>query len=228
MNTLEMRRLEMLTRVRDFGATHAANFPQNSLGSEQFGVVAAVVAELSQVAATQSFGVRSVQQATATRAAARLALRERLQAVSRTARAMALDSPGLETSFRMPRSGSDQALLTAARACVAAARPLADEFIRHELPANFLADLETDIADLERSIGRQNSNRDTHITATATIDSAIERGLSAVQKLDAIVSNKFRDDPAKLAAWESARHTERSSTLTRRANGTPATPPPAS
>ena len=34
-------------------------------------------------------------------------------------------------------------------------------------------------------------------------------GLTAVQRLDAIVVNKLRDNPAELAAWASARHVER-------------------
>jgi hypothetical protein len=30
-----------------------------------------------------------------------------------------------------------------------------------------------------------------------------------VRQLDAVVRNKFRDDPVRLAEWESARHTTR-------------------
>jgi hypothetical protein len=225
MNALEVRRLEMLTRVRDFGAARAASFPQDSLGGEQFAVVDAVVEDLSREAATQSSGVSSVQQATASRNGARETLRESLQAITRTARAMALDTPGLENKFRLPRSGSDQALLNTARAFAADALPLKAEFIRHELPATFLEDLQTDIADLERAIGSQNTGRGAHVTATASITAAIERGMSAARRLDAVIRNKFRDDPATLAAWESARHIERAGRGPRRTNGEPATPP---
>jgi hypothetical protein len=226
MNALEMRRMEMLTRVRDFGAAHAALFPETALGGQLFDVLSVAVEDLTREAVTQTSGVSSVQQATASRSGAREALRESLQAITRTARAMALDTPGLENKFRLPRSGSDQALLNTARAFAADAAQVKAQFIRHELPATFLEDLQTDIADLERAIGSQNTGRGAHVTATASIDAAIERGMNAVRKLDAVVRNKFRDDPATLAAWESARHIERAGRGPRRTNGEPAASPP--
>jgi hypothetical protein len=224
MNNLETRRYEMFMRVRDFGVSRAASFPANTLGGEQFAIVAEVVEALTREATAQTSGVSSVQQATVTRAAARASLRESLQDIARTARAMALDTPGLENKFRMPRSGADQALLNAARVFAAEAAPLKSEFIRHELPAGFLEDLQSDITALEQSIGSQNSNRDSHITATASIEATMERGANAVQKLDAVVRNKFRDDPSTLAAWESARHVERVTRTARRSNGVSPTP----
>jgi hypothetical protein len=224
MNNLERRRYEMLVRVRDFGAQRAASFPANTLGGEQFAAVSEVVEALTREATAQTSGVSSVKQATDTRAAARASLRESLQNIARTARAMALDTPGLDNKFRLPRSGSDQALLNSARAFAADATPLKSEFIRHELPASFLEDLQSDITDLEQSIGSQNLNRDSHITATASIDATMERGINAVHKLDAVVRNKFRDDQSTLAAWESARHVERLVRTSRRSSDAPSKP----
>ncbi len=219
MNNTNTRRFEMFVRVRDFGAERAAAFPANSLGGEQLAEVRSVVEILTEMAASQTSGVGSAQQATASRTNARVSLRESLQAVNRTARAMALDTPGLENKFRLPRSGSDQALLNSARAFVADATPLKPIFIRHELAASFIEDLQADITDLERAIGGQNTGRGVHVTATASIDSTVERGMAAVTRLDAIVRNKFRDDPATLAAWESARHVERNQRTVKRTNG---------
>ncbi|MDQ3745018.1 MAG: hypothetical protein M3444_11605, partial [Acidobacteriota bacterium] len=118
----------------------------------------------------QTSGKSSVQQATSSRTGAREALRESMQAISRTARVMALDMPGLENKFRMPRSGSDQALLHAARAFATDAEPLKDEFIRHELAASFIEDLKSDIANLERAMSVQNTGRGAHVAATASIE----------------------------------------------------------
>ena len=209
MNSLETRRLEMLTRVRDFGATHAAEFPPTSFGGEQFAAVGQVVEELTRLATAQSSGAGSARLGSANRAASREELRDDLQAIARTARAMSLDVPGLEDKFRLPRSGSDQALLTTARVFAADAAPLKAEFVRHELPADFLEDLNRDIEAFERAVNSQNTGKGAQVTATAAIDAAVERGMNAVQRLDAVVRNKFRDDPARLAAWESAKHTPR-------------------
>ncbi|HEX3561075.1 MAG TPA: hypothetical protein VHU19_17910 [Pyrinomonadaceae bacterium] len=50
--------------------------------------------------------------------------------------------------------------------------------------------------------------------------------MTAVRRLDAIVRNKFRDDPPTLAAWEHARHVERAARVPKRANGATKAAPP--
>jgi hypothetical protein len=219
MNNVISRTLEMFVRVDAFRAERAQAFPSDSLGGQQFAIVAEAIQHLNEALTTQTSGLSSVQQATASRTEASERLREDMQAVARTARVMAEDTPGLENKFRLPRSGSHQALLIAARAFVTDATPLKDEFLRHELHATFIEDMQADMADLERSMGGQNTARDTHVTATASIDSTFERGMKAARRLDAIVRNKYRDDPATLAAWESARHVERAARTHRRADG---------
>jgi hypothetical protein len=42
-----------------------------------------------------------------------------------------------------------------------------------------------------------------------------------IDRLEVIVRNKFRDDPAKLAAWESARHMEHAARTKRGGGNTP-------
>jgi hypothetical protein len=219
MNNVFTRTHEMFLRVQIFTSERAASFTAGSLGAEMSEEINAVVQTLSDALASQTSGLNSAQQATAAREAARQTLRAEMQAITRTARAMALDTPGLENKFRLPRSGSDQALLAAARAFLTDAVPLKAEFIRHELPATFIDDLRAHAAALERAMGEQNTNRGAHVGATASIESVIERGMNATRKLDAIVRNKFRDDPAALAAWESARHVESATRTRKRSNG---------
>jgi hypothetical protein len=50
--------------------------------------------------------------------------------------------------------------------------------------------------------------------------------MAALRRLDVIVRNKFRDDPATLAAWEHARHVERPARQSKRNNGGTNTPAP--
>lgn len=109
----------------------------------------------------------------------------------------------------MPNTNGDQALLNAARAFVAAATPLKNEFIRHELPASFLEDLNAAVSAFENALSSQIQNVDRRVTATAAIEAVIERGRQLVRELDAIVSNKYRNDRATLAAWESASWVEK-------------------
>ncbi len=51
--------------------------------------------------------------------------------------------------------------------------------------------------------------REEQVTATAAIDAVLERAVNIVRELDAIMRNQFANDPATLAAWLSASHTER-------------------
>lgn len=210
MKDTERRRYEMFVRVRDFGAAHTASFPAVTLGKELFDVLDGIVTELEAQTTAQASGAGAARQGTTVRAAARAKLREDLEAISRTARSMSRDIPGLENKFRLPPGNSnDQALISAARAFAADAVPLSAEFIRHELPANFLADLNSDINAFEVAVNEQNRGTETRVSATAAIDAAIDRGVDIVRRLDAVVRNKFRDDQAMLAAWESASRTER-------------------
>lgn len=228
MKDSETRRLEMFIRVRQFGASHAAALPATERGGEVLAALDAVVAEMQSNAAAQDSGRREAKEGTALKAVARAALREDLEAISRTARAMSFTTPGLDDKFRLPRNAGDQACLAAARSFAADAAPLAAEFIRRGLPADFIADLNADIEAFDNSIGTRARKTGRHIAATASIDDAIERGTNAVRELDAIVRNIFRDDPATLAEWTSASHTERAPrSAANRSRTTPTPPPPA-
>jgi hypothetical protein len=208
MNSLDTRRYEMLVRVREFGAAHVDLFPPSSLGGHAFAAVAAAVADLSDHAASQFSGRGWAREGTTSKAVAREGLRDQLDSIVRTARAIALDTPGLDDKFRPPRSSSDQLLLSAARAFARDATPLAARFAEHDMPETFLADLEESIKEFELAIRDHDAGRDIHVAAGAGIETAMDIGLTAVRRLDAIVPNRLRDDAAKTAVWERARRVE--------------------
>lgn len=119
------------------------------------------------------------------------------------------DQPGLNEKFRLPRGNTDQQLLRAARAFAIDAAPLKTSFIAHELPANFLEDIEADIAAMEEAIGDQSGGIGNRVAAVAAIDDAIERGTVITRKLGRIMKNKYGNNRATIAEWTSASHTER-------------------
>jgi len=225
MDDLETRRLEMFLRVRQFGATHAATFPATSRGGELLAVVDASITELENQAAAQASGASAAREGTTLKSTAREALRDDLEAISRTARAISLTTPGLDDKFRSPRNVGDQALLTTARSFALDAEPLKAEFIRRGLPADFLEDLAADIETLADAVNRRELKSAARVAAGAAIDEAVEQGLNAVRELHAIVRNVFRNDPATLAEWTTTSHIERQPR--RRSTEPPAPPPPA-
>src|SRR5262249_24340431 len=112
MTRMEMRRYAMLARVRDFGQAHRDLFPESSVGGQAFATVAAAVAELSDHAVAK---MSSAREGIRAKTEARHGLIERLEAIARTAHAIAVDRPGFDDSFRLPRQHSDEALVTIAR-----------------------------------------------------------------------------------------------------------------
>lgn len=209
MNDAENRRLQMFVRVRDFGSAHTNDFAADSAGKELFTTLSSIVDTLEGHASAETSGRGAAMQGTASRAQARDALRDRLEAINRTARALEDEIPGLDDQFRIPRSNNDQQLLATAGAFVTDAPSVSAKFTAYELPADFIDELKADIAALETAISEQSSGVVDHVTARAAIDEAIDQGILTVRKLDAIVRNKYAEQPEVIAAWTSVSHTER-------------------
>jgi hypothetical protein len=130
MTRMEMRRYGMLGRVRDFGQAHRDLFPESSVGGQAFATVAAAVAELSEHAVAK---LSSAREGIRAKTEARHGLIDRLEAIARTARAIAVDRPGFDDSFRLPRQHSDEALVTIARVFIQDAEATKDQFVAHGL-----------------------------------------------------------------------------------------------
>src|SRR6185295_17873457 len=123
MNDSESRRLQMFARVRDFGTAHTADFAANSIGKELFTTLATTITEVDSHGSAEASGVGLARQGTATRTQARDELREDLDAIKRTARALEDAIPGISDKFRVPKDNNDQSLLSAARAFATDAAP---------------------------------------------------------------------------------------------------------
>lgn len=224
MKDTQRFKAEMFMRVSELGVNQGAIFSLASLGGRLFADLSALIIDINSQAAKQSSGLSSAEQGTTTKSEARENLSEDLEAISRTARAAAEEIPGVSDKFRRPSASiSDQGLIAVANAAAADAPPFQAKFVEYGLPADFLEDLLADIIAFQAAINAQATGRRQHVTATAALDELIERGMVIVRRLDAIVRNTFRDDPAMLAAWVSARHVERSPR--RRKEPTPQPPP---
>lgn len=209
MKDVETRCFEMFQRVNRFGADEAAFFASRPFVTSYFDEIQQLVADIQAHAGAQVAGRSSARQFTQSKAAAREELLRDLAAVSRTARSMSRDFPGLEEKFRFDPRLKDQELLTAARTLGAEALPLKAEFVKRGLRPDFLEDLTADASAFEQALSSRTGQQRNHVDATATIDDLIERGLKMVRELDPIIRNLFDEKPGKLAAWMSASRVER-------------------
>ncbi len=169
MNDNENRRNQMFLRVQGFGSAHGGDFAANSTGLQLFGTLNSIITEVERHAAAEISGTGESRQGTTTRKQARAALREDLEAISRSARTV----PGLDDKFRVPRNNNDQELLAAARAAAIDALPFKPQFLALEMPADFLEDLAADIEAMEESMGEQSGGRGQRIASAAAIDDAM-------------------------------------------------------
>jgi hypothetical protein len=209
MTDKDNRKYQMFVRVRNFCTAHTADFAANSLAAQLIAALVAVIIRLDGLIASQVSGRGAAREGTSSRGAARAALRDKMEAISRTARTLAQTTPGVDEKFRVPQGSNDRQLIAAARGFAADAAPLSAQFIAHELPADFIDELNADITALEAAISHHTDAVGDHVGARAAIDDAIDEAAGIVRQLDTIVRNKYRNDPAVLAEWASASHTER-------------------
>lgn len=210
MNVHEIRRYQMLTRVRDFGARYKPLFAPFALAQQMFAEVDAAISAADERANDETSGRRRAQEHTAAKGAARATLLHRLAAVRRTARVLVLDGRSVAGRFTLPRSPRAAELVATARAFISHAAPLEAAFVEHAMPPAFLSDLAAAIDDVESAMHNRFMATGAHIAARVGIETSVAAGFAAVRRLDVLVANHLDDHPELLAAWKTARRVARS------------------
>jgi hypothetical protein len=205
MTTLETRRYAMLARVRDFGEVHRDLFPESSEGGQAFATVAAAVAQLATHTRSKLTSTRDGRQA---KVAAREALRDRLDAIMRTARVIAEKTPGFDDPFHLPRKQDDESLLLACPLFLDEAEAKKERFVGHGLPATFVTDLKVLVDHFMEAVRSVATAKERTKVARKGIAAAQLSGLAAVRQLDVIVVNQLERNPEAMAHWEEARRIE--------------------
>ena len=214
MKNSEVNTLEMLICVRQFGLTHADRFAEGSAGDELLAAVAEATADMEAHAAAQAQQARAAKEKTTQKNAAQDALRAEMEAISRTARALARKTTGIEDKFRLPSNKRAQDWLAAARAFATEAEPLKDEFVKHGMAPDFIATFKARIQAVEQMRDGRAQKSAARVSATVGVAEAAERGRLAARELDAVVRNVFDGDAPVIAEWESASHVERAARRT--------------
>jgi hypothetical protein len=215
----------MLGRVRDFATAETAAFPLATIGGQIFAEITGALAQLEGHATSQVAGSNVAREGTEQKAIAQEELLELLMMIRRTARSLDHTRPGVHAKFRVPPQLSATELMAVAEHFAAEATPLKTDFIAYGLPATFLDDLNDQIDEVRAALIDQAAGTRTRVTATAGISETLENAFASVRRVDPIVRNVFRDQPAKLAAWASARHLERAPKKKKPGGGGSGSPP---
>lgn len=209
MNDKEIHISQLATRMRDFGTEHASAFPSASVGGQKFTALNTLTNSIDQFGSEQTLTIGEMRAHTEAKSDARSLVRSLMKAIRETAVALESEQPGISKNFRMPPTNGDEALINSARAFITAATPIKNLFISHEMAATFLDDLAAAVTRFEESVSNHNLHRGRNAAATSSLRDALSQVLKLRRELDPIVRNKFRTDPATLAAWEVASHQER-------------------
>lgn len=195
-------------RARDLGAQDVRDFPAESKGAQNLALIAAGADAIEAGNAVRESG--ALKQKFVLQGSAIAAVLEDLRDINATARAIAVDEPGFLEMFRMVDGDSPENVLASAEAIHRNAVEHQTKFLEYEIRADFIEDLAADIAALREAVEGKNVASGTQIGSTALKIEAVEEGLRAMRRLRGVVRNKYRDNPAKLAAWNSALHIRRS------------------
>lgn len=210
MNDNQRRRYERGSRVDAFMTANAADFPAGGKGAEAAARLSEELAALAALDVAKAASAGTRRQSSEGRRDLRESLREQVAAVCDTAEIIGREHPEVRGLFPRGRAdNSDQTLVAVARSYAEAAPPHKARFVEYEMPADFVERLKADADGLEAQMSRQTERRGTSVSTNASIETALGRVDDLAERLEVVVRNKYRQDPAKLAAWESARRLER-------------------
>lgn len=138
------------------------------------------------------------------RKSVRSALRQDLEAIRRTARAVAIGQPDIDAGkFDFPPHG-DAKLLTSARAIADNVRPLRETFVGYAMPRDFPEILSERIRVFEHALGACASATRMVVHLKARLEAAIEDTSAKASRLDPVVRNALAGDDVAIAAWDKA------------------------
>ena len=198
------RKHQRAVSVREFITQRLDEYSPTGVVRQLYAKLQTLITKFESLGAAQVAGMSEAHQHTDSRGSARLALRQAVEAISSVARAM-----GLAKEFPLPDGGSDNNLLNMARSYVPKVQARKAEFLEHEMPADFIEDLQADITALDTAIAEHRNAVGDHIEASGAIDETDEEIDEVIDNIDAILRPKYANNRPVLTEWLSARHVER-------------------
>ena len=207
MNSRQERRLTTFRRVHEFLADHPPTDPAPANFTRQLGILKELIESLSQRAVDQDASQRLGMQETRRVAALRQRIIvEHMVPVTRIARALLPDAPGIEAALTTPHSWvRTQTLATAANAMAEAVTPYAEVFVESGRPADFIEQLRALARELTGMVDGKGAIKGRRRAATGSVPKQIAQAARVIRLLNAIVDPFYRRDPHTFTGWKDAR-----------------------
>jgi hypothetical protein len=228
MNDRQYALYQSFVRVLAFTKEHGTEFTPSSPAGQAIASLTSVASQLRPHTDGQSGADASP--ATAAKEDLVEALRQDLKDIARTARAIeagASPQPGIASRFALPEDRTQRSIIAHARSVLAtlqAETVLAARFVAYELPSDFVADLQNDLAAYDAATDTQAEDRLGSVEGTAQARQLLREGRAAIVQLNASVLNKYRRQPEVIAAWKTASRVDKQQSSTPDEPSPPADP----
>jgi len=199
----ELREFKKLNQMCDFIVANSHLLEEGSVAANAVGEIVQTVTHLKDQTARQTSAESHLRELSRLKREARAALGEEVELLYHAARSAAAESPGFDDFFRT-NLRSDSKLLNAARSAVRDAAPLAETFIRHGMPADFLQKLSGAMQRFEQAMEGRSNARTAKRVGRKSLKAALRRAVAAGKRFDSIMRNAFRADRITLEAWKVA------------------------
>lgn len=204
MTRYQRYKYETFVRVRDYGMAHQDLFPESSMGGQVFAQMTALVATIDELLESRALARAEAQRV---KAATRAEVFNAMKIVAHAARRAARWERGSHP-FRIPRRRTLKSDISTARLFIHQAGKRQEQFARFGLPPTFISDLSTLVDALQQAVDIRLSSKTNRSLTQTGIRTELARGSELVRDLDVMVAVAAKDDPARFAAWRSARRME--------------------
>jgi hypothetical protein len=209
MSSRPNRENERNIRANDFLQESKVDFTENTYATTQIAVLDVKVAESEDAIEEQISSDGGARQQYDIAEDANEKLKDAMRDVADFAVTLADQIDGIEEKFRFVRTGGKRARIARARAFAADALPYEALFTGRGLEENFIQDLNAKADTLEQALANAVAETAKRVGSTGKRRLSIKEASKIVASLDPIVRKRYRDDPAKLAAWTFASHVQR-------------------
>lgn len=188
-------------RMENFLIDNAADFTLNTIATAKITQLKTTNAAAQQKRQNQIGGAGEIKQDYNLYADAFDAMIADMETVRDFAVSIARENPGLESKFRIPRTGGKSAKIAAAYVFVKDGEEAGQLFFDSGLETDFFTKLKSKVDAAQHSLNAVQTSTGKRSGATSALETNVKASSQTVEDLRPIVNYTYRDNPAKLAEW---------------------------
>ena len=209
MNDTQRRRMDKIDREEAFFTSNAADFTGNVKAEQYTTMINAEKAKILDFDAQQTSGFDDKRQTQEIYETRRDELIDLLESFVLAADIVDDEIEGTAAKFKKPYPRTDRNLIAKAMSFHTDSAAIEAEFTEAGLPADARADLVAMREAFQQAALANDTAEEKHAEATGGMADSFRKIMEYSKKRGKVVQLKYRNNPAKLAAWTVASHLDR-------------------